>query len=362
MYRNSELSTTAGLTYFLLGGLSSCFILLGSSLLYLNSGLTNLDGIYVLASLCEENKGVEAVTFIIDNGFIKTINVNSQSFNLALQIMIIGYLFKVSAAPFHFWSPDVYDALPTLVTTFVAIVPKISIFVFILELVRYLGQPMLEFNFVYLLMVSSFLSLVFGTVVGLVQRRIKRLLAYSSISHVGFILLALAGGNQESISAFLFYLMQYSVSNVNIFFILILIGYSYIHNKYDLKLWEEKYSPLQLTKQLKGYFHVNPMLSLSFTITILSFIGIPPLLGFFAKQMVLSAALSNGYFFLTGMGVLTSVVGGVYYLKLLKVVFFDKSDLVAENTPNTSLFSASLTITISVLTLVILLFMISPTE
>jgi len=105
LYRNSELSTTAGLTYFLLGGLSSCFILLGSSLLYLNSGLTNLDGIYVLASLCDENKGVEAVTFIIDNGFIKTMNVNSQSFNLALLILIIGYLFKVSSAPFHFWSP-----------------------------------------------------------------------------------------------------------------------------------------------------------------------------------------------------------------------------------------------------------------
>jgi NADH-ubiquinone oxidoreductase chain 2 len=102
LYRNSELSTTAGLTYFLLGGLSSCFILLGSSLLYLNSGLTNLDGIYVLASLCDENKGVEAVTFIIDNGFIKTMNVNSQSFNLALLILIIGYLFKVSSAPFHF--------------------------------------------------------------------------------------------------------------------------------------------------------------------------------------------------------------------------------------------------------------------
>jgi len=101
LYRNSELSTTAGLTYFLLGGLSSGFILLGSSLLYLTSGLTSLDGIYVLSSLCE-NKGVEAVTFIIDNDFIKTFNVNSQSFNIAFQIMLVGYLFKVSAAPFHF--------------------------------------------------------------------------------------------------------------------------------------------------------------------------------------------------------------------------------------------------------------------
>lgn len=260
---------------------------------------------------------------------------------------------------------DVYDALPTIVTTFVAIVPKISILVFILELVRYLGQPMLEFNFVYLLMVSSFLSLIFGTVVGLVQRRMKRLLAYSSISHVGFILLALVGGNQESISAFLFYLMQYSVSNVNIFFIIILIGYSLIHNKYDLKLLEEKHSPLQLIKQLKGYFHLNPILAISLAITLFSFMGIPPLIGFVAKQQVLYAALSQGFYFLAIVAVLTSVVGGVYYLSIVKTMFFDKPELT-ENTSDSfhtnSYTSSSLTVPISVLTLVILLFMISPTE
>ncbi|RPB17869.1 hypothetical protein L211DRAFT_859440 [Terfezia boudieri ATCC MYA-4762] len=167
---------------------------------------------------------------------------------------------------------DVYDALGTIVTTFVAILPKISLFIFLLELVNYATPSAVEF-------ISSLLSLILGTVVGLVQRRIKRLLAYSSISHVGFILLALAGGNQESLAAFFFYLMQYSVSNVNIFFIIILIGYSLIYNKSDSNLLDEKNSPLQLIKQLKGYYHVNPMLSLSFTITILSLIGIPPLLG-----------------------------------------------------------------------------------
>jgi len=257
---------------------------------------------------------------------------------------------------------DVYDALGTIVTTFVAILPKISLFIFLLELVNYATPSAVEFSWSYIFLVSSLLSLILGTVVGLVQRRIKRLLAYSSISHVGFILLALAGGNQESLAAFFFYLMQYSVSNVNIFFIIILIGYSLIYNKSDSNLLDEKNSPLQLIKQLKGYYHVNPMLSLSFTITILSLIGIPPLVGFFAKQMVLSAALSNGYFFLAGVGVLTSVVGAVYYLRLLKVVYFDKSDLVPENIHNTTLSSSSLTLTVSVLTLVILLFMISPTE
>ena len=368
LYRNSELSTTAGLTYFLLGGLSSGFILLGSSLLYINSGLTNLDGIYVLASLSDENKGVEAVTFIIDNGFIKTMNVNSQSFNLALLIMSIGYLFKVSAAPFHFWSPDVYDALGTIVTTFVAILPKISLFIFLLELVNYATPSAVEFSWSYIFLVSSLLSLILGTVVGLVQRRIKRLLAYSSISHVGFILLALAGGNQESLSAFFFYLMQYSVSNVNIFFIIILIGYSLIYNKSDSNLLDEKNSPLQLIKQLKGYYHLNPMLSLSFTITLFSFMGIPPLIGFVGKQQVLYAALSQGFYFLAILAVLTSVVGGVYYLNIVKMMFFDKPELT-ENTSDSflaeqsnSYTSSSLTVPISVLTLVILLFMISPTE
>jgi NADH-ubiquinone oxidoreductase chain 2 len=144
-------------------------------------------------------------------------------------IMSVGYLFKVSAAPFHFWSPDVYDAIPTIVTTFVAIIAKISIFIFLLELVYNTSQTILGFNWTYLLLVSSFLSLIIGTTVGLVQFRIKRLLAYSTISHVGFILLALAINSVESVQAFLFYLMQYSLSNLNIFFIIILIGYSLVY-------------------------------------------------------------------------------------------------------------------------------------
>ena len=238
--------------------------------------------------------------------------------------------------------------------------PKISVFIFLLELVHYTSQPMLEFNLTNLLIFSSLLSLIIGTVVGLVQRRIKRVLAYSSISHVGFMLLALAGGSQESISAFIFYLMQYSLSNINIFFIIIIIGYSLIQNN-DVNLWDKKNSPLQLIKQLKGYFHLNPVLSLSFAITIFSFMGIPPLVGFFAKQMVLSAALSNGYVFLTLVGILTSVIGAVYYLRILKEIFFEKpvhSNLVSSNFANSA--TASLTITTSVLTLVILLFMFEP--
>ncbi|KAG0122600.1 various chains-domain-containing protein [Tuber indicum] len=295
---------STGLTYFLLGGLSSCFILLGSCLLYLNFGITNLDGLYVLSSLSEVN-GLEVL--------VET----NQYFNLALLIMSVGYLFKVSAAPFH--------------------------------LVHYTSQSMFD----------SFLSLIIGSVVGLVQHRIKRLLAYSTISHVGFLLLALVINSTESVQAFLFYLMQYSLSNINVFFILIIIGYYLleISRNADRRLLEINNSPVQLISQFQGFFFINPFLAISLAITLFSFAGLPPLIGFFAKQQVLSAALNQ-------VGILTSVVSAVYYLRIIKLVFFDKNESIAYNKYSYYFASSSpfLTITISVLTLIILLFIFSPTE
>jgi NADH-ubiquinone oxidoreductase chain 2 len=158
------------------------------------------------------------------------------------------------------------------------------------------------------------------------QFRIKRLLAYSTISHVGFILLALSISSIESTQAFIFYLMQYSISNINVFIILIAIGfslYSYVSdNKEHKELLDKNNSPIQLISQLKGYFYINPLLSLSLAITIFSFVGIPPLVGFFAKQMVLSAALDNGYVFISLIAILTSVISAVYYLNIIKEIFF----------------------------------------
>jgi len=174
------------------------------------------------------------------------------------------------------------------------------------------------------------MSLIIGTVLGLTQSRIKKLLAYSTISHLGFILLALTINSLESIQAFIFYLMQYSFSNLNAFILLIAIGFSlYPYNckdslkqQYD-NLREKNNSPLQLISQLKGYFYINPILALSLAITLFSFVGIPPLIGFFAKQMVLSAALDSGYVFLTLVAILTSVISAVYYLSIIKQMFFD---------------------------------------
>lgn len=369
IYRNSELSTTGGLIYFLLGGLSSCFILLGTGLLYANSGSTSLDSLYIITSISDLNS--------MDLWY------KPHYINLALVLFTIGFLFKVSAAPFHFWSPDVYDAIPTIVTTFVAIIAKISIFILLLQLVYYTKNNFSgvdSMNWTFILLTSSLFSLIIGTVVGLTQFRIKRLFAYSTISHVGFLLLALGISSVESTQAFIFYLTQYSISNLNAFIILIAIGfslYSYTsENKEHEELTDKTNSPIQLVSQLKGYYYINPLLALSLTITIFSFVGVPPLVGFFGKQMVLSAALDKGLIFLSLVAILTSVVGGIYYLGIIKEMFFDlpeykintlfqgKGNIVNNKTKIKSVnfdykniaISSPISFVISVITLIILLF------
>jgi len=263
------------------------------------------------------------------------------------------------------------------------------------------------------LLLSSLLSLIIGTILGLNESRIKRLFAYSTISHIGFILLSLGINSLESIQAFTFYLIQYSISNLNAFLLLISIGYSlyiYVLRKKDKKdkknkekekdnkakeendneenedddleknynVAEKNNSPVQVITQLKGYFFLNPVMAMSLCITIYSFVGIPPLIGFFAKQMVLSAALDNGYIFLSYVAIIVSVISAVYYLNIIKQMFFEtsklevdknlvvnlgpKSDLSNIITNKNIIVNSALTITISVITLVISLFFTSPNE
>ena len=390
LYKDSESSTSAGLTYFLLGGLSSCFILLGTSLLYANSGTTSLEGYYVITGISNvTSEYSDNVTNWYDPLYLNT----------SLLIMSVGFLFKISAAPFHFWSPYVYDAIPTIVTTFVAIIAKISILAFLLELVHYTSNIFFNLNFywAYGLLLSSFLSLIIGSILGLSQTRIKRLFAYSTISHLGFILLTITINKSESIQAFIFYLTQYSLTNLNAFFILIAMGYTVypfigkeLDNKED-KALERNNTPIQYTSELKGHFYLNPVLAISLSITLFSFAGIPPMAGFFAKQMVLSAALDAGYVFIALIAILTSVIGAGYYLNIIKQVFFDENKLqvhkylknvvynyrimphlhYGNSDVNTNkmqfgienvALSTFITITISILTLIILLFMFSSNE
>ncbi len=343
LYRNNESATAAGLKYFLLGALSSAFILLGSSLIYAYTGLTNLDAISSLVSVSSSDNVTQGVI-------------------LGLVIMTVGFLFKIASAPFHNWAPDVYDAVPTIVTTWLAVMPKISIFVLLLTLHSLTEGLGLSIGDVYvnvwqaLLLVCSLLSLIIGTVVGLAQFRIKRLLSYSTISHVGFMLLALGVSGQESIDAFLFYLIQYSLTSVNTFFILLAFGYL-IHSQQSSGSTQN--NDVQFISQLSGQFRQNPILALSMLLCLFSMAGVPPLVGFFAKYAVLYTAIHNGYYFISIVAILASVVSAAYYLRVVRVIYFDEQPAGAGSQSPEVLSSAHCYV-IAVLTLFLVVFALQP--
>ena len=377
LYRDSESSTSAGLKYFLLGGLSSCLILLGAGIIYSLTGLTNFESIYLIISSSTNN-------YII------------QGLSLGLLFIIIGFLFKIAAAPLHNWAPDVYDDTPTIVTIWLTIMPKISIIIILLYIVELgtigslnslnintyniinslstitpISNIGIELNSMYLiknlLLISSLLSLIIGTVVGLAQTRIKRLLAYSTISHVGFILLALAINTEQSIDSLIFYIIQYTITNLNIF--LILIGLSYIIINNNLSNKEGNYlGDIKYIYSLKGQFFLNPLLSLSLCICLFSMAGIPPLIGFFSKQFVLYSAIESGYYFIAFIAILVSVVSASYYLKIIKVLQIEDTNNLKELEINSQeikekgeiLLTNFHSFVISTLTLFILLFILKP--
>lgn len=372
LYRDSESSTSAGLKYFLLGGLSSCLILLGAGLIYAFTGLTNFESIYSIISVSE-------------------INYVIQGLSLGLIIIIVGFLFKIAAAPLHNWSPDVYDDTPTIVTIWLTIMPKISIIILLLELHTQIGligglnsltintsgyaeilnsinslitntsgnQSIYNIsllsplnilrgeNSIYLLknllLISSLLSLIIGTVVGLAQTRIKRLLAYSTISHIGFILLALAINTEQSIDSLLFYIIQYSITNLNIFLIIIALSYVINHSikikgelENQFKIFQTNSNmikDIRYISELKGQFFLNPLLSLSLSICLFSMAGIPPLIGFFSKQFVLYSAVQSGYNFIALVAIIVSVISASYYLKIIRVLHtetLDSNEIIEE--------------------------------
>jgi len=319
LYRNSESSTNAGLKYFLLGGLSSCIILLGTGIIYAYTGLTQLESIYTLISSTN-------IDYIL------------QGTLLGIILIFIGLLFKISAAPLHNWSPDVYDETPTIVTIWLTIMPKISILILLLEIYTQINiygisptdLPVLgAISNIFtdgvvknIFLISSVLSLIIGTVVGLAQIKIKRLLAYSTISHIGFMLLALAINTEQSIDSFLFYLIQYIITNLNIFLILLAISY-YNYNtskESNLTINNGQGGDIKFIKELQGLFFANPLLSLTFSISLFSMAGIPPLIGFFSKQFVLYSALDQGYYFISILAIIVSVISASYYLKIIKIL------------------------------------------
>ncbi len=292
---------------------------------------------------------------------------------IGLTITVVGFLFKIAAAPFHNWAPDVYDGTPSIVTTWLTIMPKISILVFLLELQTGLSGVTLSLPFSSeflsdgagfsvwknLLLTSSLLSLIIGTVVGLAQYRIKRLFAYSTISHVGFLLLALAINTEESVESFLFYLVQYSITNLNAF--LILLAFGYIINNVSSKSSLSGSSDIQFISELKGQFRANPLLGLALATCLFSMAGIPPLMGFFAKQMVLYSATHSGYYFMSLVAIIVSVISAAYYLRIVRVIHFDALPAEgSENQNSTTNVSNVHSFAIATLTLAIALFVFKP--
>ena len=229
-----------------------------------------------------------------------------------------------------------------------------------------------------LLLISSLFSLIIGTVVGLAQTRIKRLLAYSTISHIGFILLALAINTEQSIDSFLFYIIQYSLTNLNMFLIIIALGYI-IHNT-GIKAYSNGPTnnlyffdfDIRYIKDMKGQFFANPLLSISLAICLFSFAGVPPLLGFFSKQFVLYSAVQSGYYFISIVAILASVISASYYLRIILLLFTENdntapTDSIAntegslELGQNEPVLSNLHSFLISTFTLSILLFILKPT-
>jgi len=256
---------------------------------------------------------------------------------------VVFFFFFISK-----FAPDVYDESPTQVTIWLTIIPKIAILTLLLELntglslVSLVIEPSnfidniinnilnITFNIGYvlkiLLLISSLFSLIIGTILGLAQTRIKRLLAYSTISHLGFILLALAINTEQSVDSFIFYIIQYSLTNLNIFLIILALGF--ILNKQGSI--RENYSmgiksiniyifdfDVRYLHSYKSLLFSNPILSFSFVICLFSMAGIPPLLGFFSKQFVLLAAIESGYWYMAFIAILTSVISASYYLRVV---------------------------------------------
>ena len=283
--RNDERSAEAGLKYFVLSALASGLLLYGCSLIYGFTGSTNFE--IISTNLDEANTGaVFGIVFII-----------------------VGLAFKVSAVPFHMWTPDVYEGSPTSVTSFFALVPKIAaISVFI----RFMYVPFVNVisQWQTIIIFLSIASMILGAVAAIGQSNIKRLMAYSSIGHMGYALAGLAPGTNAGIQSTIIYLIIYLVMNLGAFGCIFMM-------RRDNTFCED-------ISDLSGMSKNHPILALSFLIILFSLAGIPPLAGFFAKFYIFMSVIESKMYALAILGFLTTVISTFYYLRIIKIIYFDK--------------------------------------
>jgi NADH-quinone oxidoreductase subunit N len=284
--RDNLKSSESGIKYFILSALSSGLLLYGCSLLYGFTGSTNFD--LIASELNKENTGaVFAMVFIL-----------------------VGLAFKVSAVPFHMWTPDVYEGAPTSITSYFAVVPKVA---GLAVLIKFMFIPFSNIlsEWQIIIIFISIASMILGAVAAIGQKNIKRLLAYSSIGHVGYALAGVATGNISGYQSAIVYISIYVIMNIGIFSCLYLL-------KKDGEYKEN-------ISDLSGVSKKHPLLAISFLIILFSLAGIPPLGGFFAKFYVFSAVLEQKMFALAIIGLLTTVISAFYYLKIIKIIYFDDS-------------------------------------
>jgi NADH-quinone oxidoreductase subunit N len=284
-HRDNAKSTEAGLKYFVLGALSSGMMLYGASLIYGFTGTVSFAGIAAQAKI-----GSIGVLF-------------------GIVFLLVGLCFKISIVPFHMWTPDVYEGAPTPVTAFFASAPKVAAMA-VLVRVLLTAFPGVTHDWQQIIVFVSIASMALGSFAAIGQTNIKRLMAYSSIGHMGFALVGLAAGTVEGAQGVLVYIAIYIAMTLGSFaFILAL---------------KRKGQAFEQISDFAGLSRTNPLMAFFFAMLLFSLAGIPPLAGFFAKFYVFVAAIKAGLFTLSVIGVLTSVVGAYYYLMIVKVMYFDQ--------------------------------------
>ena len=293
--RDNLKSSESGIKYFVLSALSSGLLLYGCSLLYGFTGTTNFD--LIAGELGKENTGaVFAMVFIL-----------------------VGLAFKVSAVPFHMWTPDVYEGAPTSITSYFAVVPKVAgLAVLIKFMLIPFSKILMEWQTIIIFI--SIASMILGAVAAIGQKNIKRLLAYSSIGHIGYALAGVATGVISGYESAIVYISIYVVMNLGAFSCLYLL-------KKDGEYKEN-------ISDLSGISKKHPILAISFLIILFSLAGIPPLGGFFAKFYVFTAVVEQKMYALAIIGLLTTVISAFYYLKIIKTIYFDASIISFDNTKN----------------------------
>ncbi len=316
--RDQLKSSEAGLKYFVLSALSSGLLLYGCSLIYGFTGSTNF------------------------NVIAEQLNSNEYVLTFGIVFILVGLAFKISAVPFHMWAPDVYEGSPTSVTLFFTMVPKIAA---LTVFIRFLYVPFLNLidQWQMILVFLSIASMLFGAIAAIGQTNLKRLVAYSSIGHVGYILAGLATGTNEGIQSSVIYITIYIIMNLGLFSCLLM-----------MKRNNQYYESID---DLSGLSKNHPLLSLSLLVILFSLAGIPPLAGFFAKFYIFKSVLEQSMYFLAIVGLLSTVVAAFYYLRIIKIMYFDKE--IEKYDTDHSLW---LKFSLSASTILILLYFISPSQ